>query len=731
MTSFVLPLQCASLMKKGHHDITLKVEGMTCTHCAATVAKSIERAGGADVDVNFATGEANFIVLDAASIEGIKEEIGKHGYKTEDSHYLHKGDDDSQEGMSRLEKRFYFTLFFTIPLFSHMFLPSVEVLQNPVVQLILCLPVLFVGLIHFGKSAFNALKNGNFHMDVLIFTGFNAAFAYSLAGTIMYWGTAEVHNFLFYETCATIITLVLMGNVLEHVSVRQTTSAISELSEIRAKKARKVVEESEAETTVEIDYEQIKAGDVLLVNTGDKIPVDGKIIWGEATVDESMITGESIPIDKMLQEELIGGTILIKGSIRMKATGVGEETILSKIIELVKRAQQNKPDIQKLGDKVSAIFVPSVLLISAATFLVSYFGFHIPLEKAIMSAIAVLVISCPCAMGLATPTAVIAGIGRAAKKGILIKGGGTLEEFAKIQTIVFDKTGTLTTGKFKIEAIAPMDGYRKEEIMNLLLSLEQHSSHPIARSIFEELKNVATTIPLTEATEEKGVGIIGKLESGDEVRLGSANILRGQKPEGAHSLYMTMNDQLIATIDIGDEIKENAKQMVQSMKNMGIKTILLSGDTAANCKTVADELGIEEIYSGQLPDQKLQKITELSAQGFTAMVGDGINDAPALSQASVGISLGNATQVAIESAQVVLLKSRDLTVINHALQISKHTYLTIKQNLFWAFAYNVVAIPIAAMGMLNPMVGALAMAFSDVIVIGNSIRLKTKQIKSI
>ena len=478
-----------------------------------------------------------------------------------------------------------------------------------------------------------------------------------------------------------------------------------------------------------IDYEQIKAGDVLLVNTGDKIPVDGKIIWGEATVDESMITGESIPIDKMLQEELIGGTILIKGSIRMKATGVGEETILSKIIELVKRAQQNKPDIQKLGDKVSAIFVPSVLLISAATFLVSYFGFHIPLEKAIMSAIAVLVISCPCAMGLATPTAVIAGIGRAAKKGILIKGGGTLEEFAKIQTIVFDKTGTLTTGKFKIEAITPMDGYREEEIKNLLLTLEQHSSHPIARSIFEELKNSAKTIPLTEATEEKGIGIIGKLESGDEVRLGSANILRGQKPEGSHSLYMTMNDQLIATIDIRDEIKENAKQMVQSMKNMGVKTILLSGDTAANCKAVADELGIEEIYSGQLPDQKLQKITELSAQGFTAMVGDGINDAPALSQASVGISLGNATQVAIESAQVVLLKSRDLTVINHALQISKHTYLTIKQNLFWAFAYNVVAIPIAAMGMLNPMVGALAMAFSDVIVIGNSIRLKTKKIR--
>jgi Cu+-exporting ATPase len=332
-------------------------------------------------------------------------------------------------------------------------------------------------------------------------------------------------------------------------------------------------------------------------------------------------------------------------------------------------------------------------------------------------------------MGLATPTAVIAGIGRAAKKGILIKGGGTLEEFAKIQTIVFDKTGTLTTGKFKIEAIAPADGYSERQIKDLLFSLEQHSSHPIARSIYKELENAAAAIPLTETKEEKGVGITGKLDNGDEIRLGSANILQGQQPETAHSLYMTMNDQLIATIDIRDEIKENARQMVQSMKNAGVRTILLSGDTEENCKAVADELGIEEIYSGQLPDQKLEKITELSSQAFTAMVGDGINDAPALSQASVGISLGNATQVAIESAQVVLLKSGDLNVVSHALQISKHTYLTIKQNLFWAFAYNVVAIPIAAMGLLNPMVGALAMAFSDVIVIGNSIRLKSKRIK--
>ena len=567
-----------------------------------------------------------------------------------------------------------------------------------------------------------------FHMDVLIFTGFNAAFAYSLAGTIMYWGTPELHNYLFYETCATIITLVLMGNVLEFRSVRQTTTAITELSEIRAKKAVRIIAGSGPEEVVEVDYDAIQIGDILRVNSGDKIPVDGKIVWGVATVDESMTTGESMPIERAIEDSIIGGTILMNGSIKMQATSVGEETVLSKIIELVKRAQQNKPEIQKMGDRVSSIFVPSVLLISAGTFFTSYFLFDIAIGRAVMSSIAVLVISCPCAMGLATPTAVIAGIGRAAKKGILIKGGGTLEEFAKIQTIVFDKTGTLTTGAFKINSINCADGHSEEEIKNILYSMEQYSSHPIAISITTALKGEATLIDLSEVREEKGIGMLGRLSTGDEIRLGSSKILADQQEHETHSLYMVKNNELMATIDIVDEIKGHAKEMVQSMKKLGIKTILLSGDTEANCNQVAKELEIEEVYSRQMPDQKLQKISALAAQGFTAMVGDGINDAPALSKATVGISLGSATQIAIESAQVILLKSNDLAVIAHAIQISKHTYLTIKQNLFWAFAYNIVAIPMAAMGMLNPMVGALTMAFSDVIVIGNSIRLKTKRI---
>ncbi|MBL4755162.1 MAG: cadmium-translocating P-type ATPase [Flavobacteriales bacterium] len=720
------------MMKKHKNDITLEVDGMTCANCATSVTKSIVKAGGTDVDVNFATGKANFVLPETSSIDQIKKEIDRHGYTAHDAQEgdPHHGHDHSEEGLSRLEKRFYFTLLFTIPLFSHMFLPFVDLLQNPVVQLVLCLPVLYIGLAHFGKSAVKALASGVFHMDVLIFTGFNAAFAYSVAGTIMHWGTPELHNYLFYETCATIITLVLMGNVLEHRSVKQTTTAISELSEIRAKKALRITPGSEPEETTEVDYDTIKIGDTLRVNTGDKIPVDGKLTWGEATVDESMITGESIPIDKSLSDQLIGGTIMLHGSIKMRASGVGENTVLSKIIELVKRAQQNKPEIQRLGDRVSSIFVPSVLLISAGTFLLSYFLFDIALGRAVMSSIAVLVISCPCAMGLATPTAVIAGIGRAAKKGILIKGGRTLEEFAKIQTIVFDKTGTLTTGAFKIDAIKPLNGHSENEIKNMLYSIEQYSSHPIAKSIKRSLKDSASLIEFSEVTEEKGVGMFGKMSNGDEIRLGSSKVLKDSGALGTHSLYMVKNNELMATIELVDEIKGHAKEMVRAMKRLGIKTILLSGDSQSNCQIVAAELGIEEVYSEQMPDQKLMKISALAAEGFTAMVGDGINDAPALSQATVGISMGGATQVAIESAQVVLLKSNDLAVIAHAFQISKHTYLTIKQNLFWAFAYNLVAIPMAAMGMLNPMVGALAMAFSDVIVIGNSIRLKTKRIPS-
>ena len=713
-------------MAESSTNITLQVEGMDCANCALGITKNLQKKGLENVYVDFATGEATFLLEDKDKLQTIIDGINGLGYKVVDSKYL----EENAGKMSSLDKRFYFTLPFTILLFfSHMIFPHDFILNQPYIQLLLCIPVFIIGILQFGKSAWGSLKTGVPNMDVLIFIGSSAAFFYSLAGMYMYHGTHEVHNYLFFETTTTIISLVLLGNVLEHRSVKQTTTAIQELSAIQVTKAKIVSLEMGKEVVTEIDYKNIVIGSILQVNTGDKIPVDGEIISGEASIDESMLTGESIPVEKTIAHKVVGGTIVVKGNLRMRAENVGENTVLAKIIELVKKAQQAKPSIQKLGDKISAIFVPVVLSISILTFLISHFGFHISVKDSIMSSIAVLVISCPCAMGLATPTAVMVGIGRAAKKGILIKGGSTLEEFAKIKNIVFDKTGTLTTGDFKIKNIEYFTGIPENEVQDVLFHLENYSSHPIAKSIVSELKDKAGSKTFSSVNEEKGIGISATDEQNNFYQIGSYKIAANLTLNDSHTIYMLKNNKLIATIDLEDAIKNNAKETIEALHQQGIKTIMLSGDNSKKCDDLAKKLSIDKVYSEKLPSQKLELITQLNDQESTAMVGDGVNDAPALAKARVGISLSNATQVAIQSAQIILLKNNDLSTLNEAYLISKHTLITIKQNLFWAFFYNIIAIPIAAMGFLNPMVGALAMAFSDVIVIGNSIRLKTKKLK--
>lgn len=705
--------------------ITLLVEGMDCANCALGITKDLQKKGLEDVHVNFATGEASFILRDTKKLPSVIEGINNIGYKVVDS----KTREENENKLSPIEKRFYLTLPFTIPLFfSHMIFDHDFILNQPLVQLLICLPVFIIGLLQFGKSAWNSLKTGVPNMDVLIFIGSTSAFVYSLAGMYMYSGTHEIHNYLFFETTATIITLVLLGNVFEHRSVKQTTTALKELSTIQVTTAKMVGLQMGKEVITEVNYKDIHKGAILQVNTGDKIPVDGEIISGDASIDESMLTGESIPAEKSTGSKVIGGTILLNGTIRMRAESVGDETVLAKIIELVKKAQLSKPNIQKLGDKISAIFVPTVLGISVLTFIISFFFVHIPLREAMMSSIAVMVISCPCAMGLATPTAVMVGIGRAAKKGILIKGGSTLEEFAKTKTIVFDKTGTLTTGNFKIKNIGLTGNDTREEVEIILFNLEQHSSHPIARSITTELAGTAHKAFKTIA-EEKGAGISASDEEGNQFVIGSYRTARELTKDDTHSIYVIKNNVLIATVDLEDQLKNNVKETIASLHASGIKTVLISGDKKEKCEALAKEVNIDTVYSEQLPAQKLELIEKLSREQSTAMVGDGVNDAPALAKAAVGVSLSNATQVAIQSAQIVLLQSNDLSQLYEAQLISKHTLITIRQNLFWAFFYNIVAIPVAAFGLLNPMVGALTMAFSDVIVIGNSIRLKTKKLR--
>ncbi|MFI5162877.1 MAG: heavy metal translocating P-type ATPase [Sphingobacteriales bacterium] len=691
--------------------IELNVTGMHCNNCAISVHRLLEKKGFHDISVDFASEEVKFTAAGDENVEDAIKSIEGLGYKVvEDPASYH------EKFYEKIENKLIFCAIFTIPLLSAMVLPW-HFLHEPVVQLMLCLPVFIVGCFHFGRSAWSSLKGGVPNMDVLIFIGSTSAFIYSLIGTLQGLGM----NFQFYETCATIITLVLLGNLFEKRSVTQTTSAVKDLVKIQQVNANRIVNGA-----IEvISAKEVRPGDTLQVNTGDKIPVDGDVLSGNASVNESMLTGESIPIEKGKYDKLICGTIVEHGNVTMIATKVGSNTVLAQIIELMKRAQASKPPIQKTGDQVAAVFVPAVILIALITFAIGYFAGHIGLQHALMNAIAVLVISCPCAMGLATPTAVMVGLGRAAKNGILIKGGDTVETVSNAKYIVFDKTGTLTTGKFSINNIKVEKESEIESIRGIITAIEERSNHPIARSLVDGLKGLPQqkTI-LRSVTEEKGLGMRAEDVDGNHYFLGAS---KNTDVNALFNVSLYKNQELLAQIEIDDEIKPQAASLISTLKSMGITPILLSGDRQSRCEKVAKAIGITEVHGDKLPGEKLTVIDVYRKKGKTIMVGDGINDAPALTQADVGVSMNDSSQVAIQSAKVILLNT-DLYSLVKFLQISKHTLITIKQNLFWAFAYNIVAIPIAAFGFLSPMIGALAMAFSDVVVIGNSLRLKVKKI---
>ncbi|MBX7142364.1 MAG: cadmium-translocating P-type ATPase [Chitinophagales bacterium] len=716
-------------MKEVHHpneetltgagNVSLEVEGMTCNHCAMTITRFLEKKGMNNVFVDFTSGAVKFDSTGAFDGEEIAKGIEALGY------HVANADLKKKVGfafLSSIESKFYFCLAFTIPLLLHMVLPF-HFLHDPIVQLILCLPVYAVGFWHFGKSALGSVKEGVPNMDVLIFIGCTAAFIYSLIGAVF----INNPDYLFFETAASIITLVLLGNVIEKRSVKRTRSSVEELAKLQPQKAKLIDFFGDAafEVITEIDHDDIRQGQYFLVNTGDRIPADGNVVWGAASVDESMITGESLPVEKKINDAVITGSIVTDGSIKMLATATGKSTVLSKIIEMVNDAQRNRPNIQKLADKITAIFVPVVLSIAALTFLLAFFVFNLSFQNALMNSIGVLVIACPCAMGLATPTAVMVGIGRAARKGILIKGAQTLETFASVSTVVFDKTGTLTSGKFRIQEMKAT-GIGEDELRSVLASIEKFSSHPIAKSIVTELNGVKV-MPLNDVKERKGVSVSARDESGNIYEAGSAAILNTTPSENHWNVFVKRNNELIGKVSVKDELRAEAKPMIGWLKTQGIRTVMLSGDKFENCERVAKLLGIDEFHAEQTPEQKLAVIESLRKSGTVAMVGDGINDAPALAAATIGVSLSNATQVAIDSAQIILLHN-DLSLLPEAISISKHTLKTIKQNLFWAFFYNTLAIPVAAVGLLKPIIAALSMAFSDVMVIGNSLRLRTKSI---
>lgn len=697
-----------------------KVEGIHCANCALTINKYLAKEGAQNVSVNPIDGDVSFDINGNATRQQLEKGIEGLGYKVASET---TGTASKKPFLSSNIQRFWFCLPFTLVLMLHM-IPGLHLhfLMNPWVQLALCLPVYFVGMRHFGRSAVKSLRNGIPNMNVLITIGATAAFVYSLIGIFL--GNPE--DYLFFETAATIITLVFFGEFLEDSTVQSTQRALKGLVKSQKVMANMIAYDGDHQEHVfPVENTALKNGDLLLIRTGEQVPADCKILWGEAEVNEALLTGESMPIAKGKKDMLIGGSILESGTVKAIVTAAGNDTVLSGILNMVKKAQGEKPPVQQMADKISAIFVPAVVGIALLTLIGNwiYLGAFTP---ALMRSIAVLVIACPCAMGLATPAAIAVGLGRGARNGILFRNARSLELFRDIKQVVFDKTGTLTTGKFVI------GNYWFQQVdeaafQTIVWSMEKFSNHPLAKSITDNWK-VAAPMRWKKIEEVKGQGLLATDFEGNEYVAGSYAVAKAHTADNQHNIYVLRNNQLIGWIDLQDELRPEAQDVVRYLKSKNIKTILLSGDRYEKCRQLAETLGIDEVIAEQTPDQKLEKIAALSAAAPTVMVGDGINDAPALAKATVGISMSEASQMAMQSAQVVLMNS-GLKKLPMALGLGRNTYTTIQQNLFWAFAYNIVAIPVAALGFLSPTFGALVMGLSDVVLAINSGRLFVKNVE--
>jgi Cu+-exporting ATPase len=699
-----------------------KVDGMTCSNCALTISKYLQKEGLQHVKVNPINGEVVFETSEENNKQKLQKGIESLGYTVKADASMVQ---PARKILTNHKQRFLFCLIFTLPLMFHMFDRWIHIhwLMNPWVQLVLCLPVYIVGMDFFGRSAIKSLRNGMPNMNVLIAIGATAAFIYSLAGTLFNLG----EGYLFYETAAAIITLVFLGNYLEVASVQSTQRALNNLAKSQTVMANMIAfDEHHQELIFPIENTQLKHGDLILIRSGELVPADCKILWGNASVNEAIITGESLPLEKIAKDKLIGGSLIIDGTVKAQVIAEAKDSVLSNIINLVKQAQGDKPPVQQMADRISAIFVPVVLGIAAVTFIVNYFILQ-EFTPSLMRSIAVLVIACPCAMGLATPAAIAVGLGRAAKNGVLFRNAKSLELFKDIKQVVFDKTGTLTTGQFVIADFGIQDPDLNEaEFKRIVFSLEKYSNHPIATSISVCWKQ-KNEIRWEKIKEIKGTGMKATSKTGDQFIAGSYKIAEDITSDQSHNVYVLRNNQLIGWIDVQDEIRGEAATVVSYLKKKNIKTILLSGDRFGKCKILADTLDIDEVIAEQSPEQKLRVIEELTRQAPTVMVGDGINDAPALAKATIGISMSDASQIAMQTADVVLM-NHGLKNLPVSLGLGRHTYITIKQNLFWAFFYNIIAIPVAAVGLLTPTFGALVMGLSDVVLGVNSVRLFVKKV---
>ncbi len=737
--------------------IEIPVSGMHCASCVNNVEQYLKRLKGVQaVAVNLATEKA-MIEYDPGliTVPAIVQAVRDAGYEVPETQAVAEGARPLQaqllEGQRdkyylSLKKRFLFALAFSVPLFlggMHMFLPFLPGwLHSPWLMLALAAPVQFFSGWLFYKGLWASVKRRNADMDTLVAVGTSAAFGYSLLATVFpgFFAQAGLQQAYYYDSSAVIITLILLGRMLEAGARGRTSQAIKRLIGLQAKTARVVKDGRETE----IPIGQVAAGDIISVRPGERVAADGVILEGFSSLDESMITGESIPVDKASGDKVTGGTINKTGAFRFQAQKVGRETVLAQIIKLVEEAQGSKAPIQRLADKIASVFVPIVMAVAALTFIL-WLIFGPSFNLALINAVAVLVIACPCALGLATPTAIMVGTGRGAELGILIRRGEILEKAGSLDTIVFDKTGTLTTGRITVTNVAVSPDLDEEQLLALAASAESFSEHPIGQAVADYARMKRIEIPSSSGFKAlPGAGLSCQV-NGRAVVIGN-RVLMDQtgvdfptleklaarlQQEGKTVIYMAVDGAPAGIIAVADTLRDNAPQAVSSLKALGLKTAMITGDHKEVASAIAGQLGMDKTISEVLPRDKAEEIRKLQAgSSVVAMVGDGINDAPALAQADIGIAMGRGTDVAIESADVILMGD-DLNLILKTIRLSRSTLKVIKQNLFWAFFYNVIGIPIAAgllypfFGiLLNPMFAALAMAFSSVSVVSNSLRLK-------